>query len=219
VLDDGEEIPSRTLIWAAGVQANPLAGELGLEQGKGGRIVVNPDLTVPGDPRVLVVGDLAAIPAGGGVLPQLAPVAMQSGRHAGRQIRRLLAGQGTTRFRYRNRGTMATIGRRAAVAELPLGIRLRGTVAWVAWLVLHLAMLIGPRNKLSVLVNWSWNYLTYDRNQRLIIESPADPVPPGEHGPEPSAPDRGESTASDAGEAPGAGERRPTVLGDDLIAD
>jgi NADH:ubiquinone reductase (H+-translocating) len=175
-LASGEAVRTRTLVWAAGVRANPLADALGLEQGRGGRIVVGPDLRVPGRPAVFVVGDLAAITGRDGeVLPQLAPVAKQSGDFAGRQILRLVRGQPLRGFRYRSRGTMATIGRRAAVADLPAGIHLRGTPAWLAWLVLHLLYLSGLRNRLSVLVNWCWSYLTYDHGPRLIVhDRPTD---------------------------------------------
>jgi NADH:ubiquinone reductase (H+-translocating) len=102
-------------------------------------------------------------------LPQLAPVAMQSGAHVARQIARLLEGKGTQPFRFHDKGTMATIGRRSAVAELPGRIRLRGTLAWFAWLGLHLLYLAGLRNRLSVLLNWFWGYLTWDRGPRIII--------------------------------------------------
>jgi NADH dehydrogenase len=106
-----------------------------------------------------------------GVLyPQLAPVAIQQGRHAAKQILRRTAGRTTKPFRYLNRGIMATIGRRAAVAELPFRISLYGTVAWLAWLVLHLTWLIGFRNKASVLVNWAWNYLAWERGPRVIVD-------------------------------------------------
>ena len=139
-LASGEVIPAHTLVWAAGVRASPLADVLGLEQGPGGRVVVASDLSVPGHPGVWVVGDLAHAVDRGAVLPQLAPVAMQGGRHVARQIRRVLEGTATRPFRYRNKGTMATIGRRAAVAELPGGLRLKGTLGWLAWLGLHLAL-------------------------------------------------------------------------------
>ena len=172
-LGSGEVIPAHTLIWAAGVQANPVAAALGLEQGRGGRIVVGPDLAVPGRPGVFAIGDVASIPGGRGAgarpLPQLAPVAMESGRHAARQIRRLVAGRPTKPFGYLDKGTMATVGRRAAVAELPLRVRLHGSVAWLAWLVLHLLTLVGFRNRVSVFVNWAWSYLTWDRGPRLIF--------------------------------------------------
>src|SRR5207302_668091 len=126
---------------------------------------------MPGRSEVFVIGDLAAVRAAGsgGWLPQLAPVAIQGGRHAAAEIERALRGDRPRPFVYRDRGTMATIGRNAAVAELPLGLRVRGRLAWVLWLVLHLVMLIGFRNRLAVLVDWSWNYVTYDRSARLIL--------------------------------------------------
>ncbi|HEY8547616.1 MAG TPA: NAD(P)/FAD-dependent oxidoreductase, partial [Acidimicrobiales bacterium] len=169
-LSSGEVIPTQTVVWAAGVQANPLAARLGLPTGKGGRVVVEPDLGVPGRPGVWAIGDVAA-PAGrdGAPLPQLAPVAMQSGAHVARQIGRLLDGKRTVPFRFRDKGTMATIGRRAAVAELPGGIRLRGTLAWLAWLFLHLLYLAGLRNRASVLLNWAWAYV---RNVRINLILP-----------------------------------------------
>jgi NADH dehydrogenase len=171
-LGDGEELPCQTLVWAAGVQANPLAAVLELEQDRGGRVVVGADLQVPGRPGVWAIGDIAAArDAHGDLLPQLAPVAMQAGRHVARQISRLLANEPTTVFRYRDKGTMATIGRRAAVAELPGRITLRGAPAWLAWLGLHLVFLVGKRNRASVLLNWAWNYLTWDRGPRLILRS------------------------------------------------
>jgi NADH dehydrogenase len=169
-LTDGETIPTRTAIWVAGVRPSPLADALGLPRTRGGRIEVGPDLSVPGHPEIFVVGDLAAAPGRDAApLPQLAPVAIQAGAHVARCIRRRLAGRPTTPFRYVDKGTMATIGRDAAVAELPFGIRFRGRLAWVAWLFLHLLYLVGFRNRLNVLVNWSWNYLTWDRGARLIV--------------------------------------------------
>jgi NADH dehydrogenase len=172
-LAGGEVLPCRTLVWAAGVRASPLADALDLPQDRGGRLVVGRDLQVPGHPGVWVVGDLAAArDRGGRLLPQLAPVAMQGGRHVARQIRRQVEGRPTTAFVYRDKGTMATIGRRAAVAELPGGIRLRGGLAWLAWLGLHLVFLVGKRNRASVLLNWAWNYLTWDRGPRLILGEP-----------------------------------------------
>jgi NADH dehydrogenase len=175
---DGEVLPCQTLVWAAGVHANPLADVLELPQGRGGRVIVDADLHVPGREGAWAVGDVAAaVDRHGEVLPQLAPVAMQSGRHVAKQIRRLLEGRPTTPFRYLDKGTMATIGRRAAVAELPFGIRLRGGLAWLAWLGLHLVTLVGPRNRASVLLNWAWNYLTWDRGPRLITGERYRPAP------------------------------------------
>jgi NADH dehydrogenase len=169
-LRSGSVIPAHTLIWAAGVRANPLADALGLEQAGGGRLVVGPDLAVPSQPNVYAVGDVAASPGRDGKpLPQLAQVAIQGGRHAAHQILRRIDGRPPTSFRYTDKGTMATIGRHAAVAELPGRIRLKGPIAWLAWLGLHVIMLMGFRNRLSVLLNWGWNYLTWDRGPRLIL--------------------------------------------------
>jgi len=167
---DGEVLPCQTLVWAAGVQANPLAGVLDVPQDRGGRIVVDESLRIPDRVDAWAVGDIAAAKApDGSLLPQLAPVAMQAGRHVARQIIRAVEGRPPAPFRYRDKGTMATIGRRAAVAELPLRIRLKGAPAWLAWLGLHLVFLVGKRNRLSVLLNWAWNYLTWDRGPRLIL--------------------------------------------------
>ncbi|HEX2577471.1 MAG TPA: NAD(P)/FAD-dependent oxidoreductase [Aquihabitans sp.] len=172
-LVDGQVLPAHTLVWAAGVRANPVAEALGLPVGRGGRIPVGADLAVPGHPGVWAIGDVAAIAdarsVDGRPLPQLAPVAMQSGRHVAHQIAAVVAGDVTKPFRYRDKGTMATIGRSRAVAELPLGIRLRGVAAWLSWLGLHLVFLAGFRNRISVFVNWAWNYLTWDRGPRLIF--------------------------------------------------
>jgi NADH dehydrogenase len=171
-LKGGEEIPSHTLVWAAGVKANPVAAALGLETGRGGRVEVARDLSVPGHPGIWAIGDVAAIhdpKHGPKPLPQLAPVAIQSGRHVAKQIVATLDGAPTRPFHYVDKGTMATIGRSRAVAELPLGIKLRGFPAWLAWLGLHLLTLAGFRNRVSVFVNWAWNYLTWDRGPRLIF--------------------------------------------------
>jgi NADH:quinone reductase (non-electrogenic) len=186
VLEPGGVVPAHTVVWAAGVAANPLARTLGLETIRGGRIVVGGDLAVPGRTGVWAVGDVAAAPGRkGDVLPQLAPVAMQSGHHVARQIIRQLAGKPTRRFRFHDKGTMATVGRRAAVAELPGGIDLRGTTAWMAWLGLHIFYLAGLRNRASVMLSWAWNYLTWDRGPRLILRQPAlgaDRAEPGSSG-------------------------------------
>jgi NADH dehydrogenase len=176
-LADGREIRGGTVVWAAGVRANPIASELGLPTGRGGRIVVNADLSVPGHPDVFVIGDVAASSSDdGGILPQVAPVAIQGGRHVGRQIQRRIHEQPPEPFRYKDKGSMATIGRNSAVAQLPKGIALTGVIGWIAWLGLHLLYLIGFRNRANVLVNWAWNYLTYDRGARLIEEDPGDPA-------------------------------------------
>ena len=178
----GEMLPTRTVIWAAGVRAHPLPAALGLPTTRAGRVEVERDLRVVGHPDVWAVGDVAAAPdhgrgGDGDPLPQLAPVAMQSGGHAARQIARLLEGRPTQPFRFRDKGTMATVGRRSAVAELPGRIRLRGTPAWFAWLGLHLLYVAGLRNRLSVLLNWAWGYLTWDRGPRIILRGDAAPPP------------------------------------------
>jgi NADH dehydrogenase len=162
----GEELPTQTVVWAAGVSAHQV-GEVIRDAtfARAGRVVVEPDLSLRGHSEVFVAGDLAADGH-----PQLAPVAIQGGTHAAKQILRDIAGRGRASFHYRSRGIMATIGRRAAVAELPLGISLSGTFAWLAWLVLHLAWLIGFRNRLSVLVNWGWNYVAWERGPRIIVD-------------------------------------------------
>jgi NADH dehydrogenase len=160
-LKSGEVIPAHTLVWAAGVKANPLASVLGVELGPAGRIPVGRDLRIAKHADAYAIGDIAAINEHDDrPLPQLAQVAIQSGRHAARQIRRSLAGQPSRPFHYFDKGTMATIGRRAAVAELPGGLKLQGTPAWFAWLGLHLVYLVGFRNRFSVFLNWAWNYLT-----------------------------------------------------------
>jgi NADH dehydrogenase len=170
-LKGGERLPANTVIWAAGVKANALVDVLGLEQGPGGRIVVEPTLRVPGHPNVYAVGDVAVIPGEDGrPLPGVAQVAIQSGKHAARQLTRTFGRAGHPEpFHYKDKGTMATIGRRAAVAQFPNGFALRGTLGWWSWLLLHLVYLIGFRNRLSVMVNWTWNYFTWDRGPRLIL--------------------------------------------------
>jgi NADH dehydrogenase len=169
-LATGEVLPTRCLIWAAGVQAGGVASTLGVEQGRAGRVVVQPDLSLADHPNAFVVGDIADIDDGkGGRLPQLAQVAIQGGRHAAEQILRTIERKPRTDFHYFDKGIMATIGRRSAVAELPGGVKLSGPIAWLAWLGLHLIYLLGVRNRVSVLINWAWNYFTWDRGPRLIL--------------------------------------------------
>jgi NADH dehydrogenase len=177
-----EVVPTRTLVWAAGVRSNTLTDGLGATQGRGGRITVNRDLSIPGFPHAFAVGDVADIADGdGGRLPQLAQVAIQGGRHAAEQVLATIARRPRTDFRYHDKGTMATIGRRAAVAEVPLGkrsVKLTGGIAWLAWLGLHLVYLLGARNRVSVFVNWAWNYFTWDRGPRLILRPETTPHTP-----------------------------------------
>jgi NADH:quinone reductase (non-electrogenic) len=164
----GEQIRSRAVLWAAGVAAAPLARSLGVPLDRAGRVVVEPDLSLPGHPDVSVIGDLCAFPHQTGTpLPGLAPVAVQAGRVAAENIRRRLAGEPTAAFRYRDRGSMATIGRAAAVAVVG-DVHLSGLVAWLAWLFIHIALLIGFKNRVVVLIQWAWAYVTWQRGARLI---------------------------------------------------
>jgi NADH dehydrogenase len=169
-----ERIASRCVLWAAGVQATPLAGSLNVPLDRGGRVLVNPDLSVPGHPEVFVAGDLAAVKSGGGWVPGLAPAAIQAGRQAARNVMRLIRSEGTVPFRYRDRGTLATIGRAAAVAEFGR-VRLSGFIAWLAWLSIHIYFLIGFRNRMLVMFQWAWAYLTYERGVRLVARPSATP--------------------------------------------
>jgi NADH dehydrogenase len=164
-----ETIPTRTTLWAAGVAPSPLAETLGVPLERG-RVKVEPDLTVPGHPEAYVVGDLAFFPhQTGKPLPGVAPVAIQQGRTAAENIWRTIQGLPRKRFRYWDRGNLATIGRGAAVADLGR-LHLSGFVAWLAWLIVHLYWLIGFENRLLVLLSWAWSYLTYERGARLITE-------------------------------------------------
>ncbi|MBZ5638832.1 MAG: NAD(P)/FAD-dependent oxidoreductase [Acidobacteriia bacterium] len=167
VLIDGARIEARTVVWAAGVAAPPLVRSLGVPLDPVGRVLVEPDLTVPGVSEVFVIGDLAGLEQGGRPLPGVAPVAIQQGRHAAANIVRTLRGLPHTPFRYRDRGTLATIGRAAAVAERRT-VRVSGLPAWLLWLVVHIFWLIGFRNRFLVLAEWAWAYLRYERGARLI---------------------------------------------------
>jgi NADH:ubiquinone reductase (H+-translocating) len=167
LLADGTAVPSDITVWAAGVAAPTAIDQLGLAHGRSGRLVVGPDLRVEGQDAIFAVGDIAVSKTD--PVAQLAQPAIQQGRHAARQIRRLMAGQPTVPFAYHDKGIMATIGSRSAVVELPIGIRLRGTLAWLAWLGLHLYTLLGNRNRIVALVNLSWRYLTWSRGGGIII--------------------------------------------------
>ena len=174
-LDDGTVIPTRTVVWAGGVTVeHTVAGELGAPTGPNGRLLVRPDLTVEGHDDVYAVGDAAAVLWGSGddpeaVCPQVAQVAIQSGGHAARQILAGLEGDGRTPFRYKDKGIMATIGRRAAITQFRSGRVVRGTLGWMAWLALHLVYLVGFRNKIVVFVNWTWRYLSWGSGPRIIV--------------------------------------------------
>ena len=171
-LSDGTQIEAAAVIWAAGVSARgTLADDVAHAPGPQGRVRVRPDCSVEGDEGMWAVGDVAAVLSGEGdtVCPQLAPVAIQSGRHCAQQIINTLSGAPTQPFHYRDKGIMATIGRRAAVAKAPKGPVIRGTLGWLAWLFLHLFYLVGFRNRVRVLINWAWRYLDWPSGPRLIV--------------------------------------------------
>lgn len=166
-----ESIPASVVIWAAGVQASNLGKQLDAPLDRAGRVMVNPDLSIPGHPEVFVIGDLASLKdEHGNLLPGVAPVAMQEGRAAADTIKRDLHHQPRKNFRYFDKGSLATIGRAAAVAQRGK-VHISGYFAWVAWLFVHIFFLIGFRNRIIVLIQWAWSYLTYERGARLITGS------------------------------------------------
>lgn len=170
-----ERIPARTVLWAAGVAASPLGATLGADLDRPGRVRVAPDLSLPDTPEVFVVGDLATLEQDGRPVPGVAPAAIQQGRHAAANILRTLRGASRRPFRYRDKGSMATLGRKAAVADFGR-LRFAGFPAWLAWLSVHILFLIGFRNRLVVMFEWTKSYLTYQRSARLILsESREEP--------------------------------------------
>jgi NADH dehydrogenase len=171
-----ERILARTIVWAAGVAASPLGQALGAPLDRAGRVRVGADLTLPGHGNVFVIGDLAAIEQHGEPVPGVAPAAIQMGRHAARNIRRAIAGHPTLPFRYVDRGSFATIGRGKAVGELPGGLQISGFPAWVGWLAIHIFFLIGFRNRVLVLLQWAYSYVTFRRGARLITGPPPPPL-------------------------------------------
>ncbi|MFO7300626.1 MAG: NAD(P)/FAD-dependent oxidoreductase [Actinomycetes bacterium] len=166
-LADGTRIEAATVLWAAGVQASPLGAKLGVPLDRAGRVEVTEDLSLPDHPEVFVVGDLARVDG----VPGVAPAAIQMGKHAARMIRADLEGRPRQPFRYRDKGSLATIGRARAVANLGK-VRFGGFLAWVAWLAVHIWYLIGFRNRFLVFLNWAWNYLTFRRGARIITGLP-----------------------------------------------
>jgi NADH dehydrogenase len=177
-------IGARTVVWAAGVTASPLAELLGQATGaevdRAGRVTVEPDLSLPGHPEVLALGDMVRVSDGHGLsmnLPGLAPVAMQQGHYAGRVISERVAGRSAPPpFHYRDKGTLATIGRDRAVADIG-GLHFSGFLAWVIWLTVHIFYLIGFENRIVVVLRWAISYLTRGRGSRLITEAAALPSP------------------------------------------
>ena len=166
-----ERIPAQVVLWAAGVAASPLGRRLGVSVDRAGRVPVQPDLSLPGHPEVFVIGDLATLAdENGKTLPGVAPVAIQQGEYLGKTIARDLEHQPRRRFHYRDKGSLATIGRAAGVAQFST-FSLSGYFAWLAWLFIHIFFLIGFRNRLIVMIQWAWSYLTYERGARLITGS------------------------------------------------
>ena len=164
----GQFIPARTIVWAAGNAASPIGKTLGVPLDKAGRVVVNKDLTIPGHPEIQVVGDTANFTQENGKpVPGVSPAAMQMGRHAAANIREVVAGGTPMQFSYWDKGSLATIGRNKAVADLHI-IRFGGFFAWAAWAGVHIFFLIGFRNRLTVMGEWIWNYITFYRGSRLI---------------------------------------------------
>jgi len=176
---DGEFIPSRTVVWAAGNAASPLARELGAATDRAGRVLVNPDLSVPNHPEIYAIGDMASFThQTGTTLPGVSPVAIQMGRRAGQNILAQIDRRPTRPFKYFDKGSMATIGRNRAVVDLKFA-RFGGFLAWLSWLFVHLIFLIGLRNKTLVFLEWAWAYFTYSHGARLIYGAFRPKVPPG----------------------------------------
>jgi NADH dehydrogenase len=173
VILGGQRIASKTVIWSAGVAASPAGKWLGAETDRGGRVRVNPDLTVPGHPNVFVIGDTASLMQNGKPLPGVASVAMQQGRYVASSLRRRLSAEHAEHsFHYVDKGNLATVGRSYAIVDLK-GLKLTGLLAWVLWLVIHIYYLIGFRNRLITLFQWAWTYFTFNRGARLITR-PSD---------------------------------------------
>ena len=172
-----ERIRAETILWTAGVAASPLGRSLGVALDRAGRVLVEPDLTIPGHPEVFVIGDLAALPdASGKPLPGVAQVAIQQGRHAASNIEAALHGEQLRPFHYRDPGNLAVLGRAAAIADLPR-VRLSGFPAWLVWCFVHILYLIGFRNRFIVMFEWAWAYLTWQRGARLITGEDGVPGP------------------------------------------
>jgi len=175
-----QRIGARTVLWAAGVDASPLAALLARATGaatdRAGRIFVEPDLSLPGHPEIFAIGDMVHVEQDGALLPGIAPVAMSEGRYVARHIARQVTGKVLKPYRYFHKGTMATIGRKAAVADLRI-VHLSGLLAWLAWLFIHLMYLVEFDNRLLVLTEWAYNYVTRNRGARLITNAAAPPLP------------------------------------------
>jgi len=209
-----EVIEAGNVFWAAGVAASPIGRTLGVPVDRAGRVVVGDECTIPGHPEVFVIGDLARLDQNGQLVPGVAPAAMQMGRYAARQIRRDLEGTPREAFHYRDKGSLAVIGRAAAVASIA-GLKISGFLAWLVWLFVHITYLIGFRNRIVVLVDWAWAYLSWQRGVRLITGEPpleleralsGDDVASVAGGPPPPA--GSAADAADWGETVGKGRKR-----------
>jgi NADH dehydrogenase len=184
----GERIEAQNIIWGAGVMAHPITRSLGIELARGGRIPVRPDLTLPGHPEVFAIGDIVSLTDSNGVLvPGVSPGAIQMGVHVAKLLREEMDGTEAAQrdFRYRDKGSMATIGRSAAIAQVA-GLQFSGLIAWLLWLFVHLIFLVGFRNKVAVLVQWFYSYVRYKRGARIITDpeflpggESAKPISPG----------------------------------------
>jgi NADH dehydrogenase len=181
-----ERIATHTVLWAAGVTGSRFGRALGVPLDRAGRVIVNADLTIPGHPEVHVVGDLASLSVDGVPVPGVAPAAMQEARHAAQNLMRALRHEPGLPFRYHDKGSLATIGRSAAVAQLGK-VKLSGPVAWLAWLLVHIMFLIGFRNRVIVIFQWAWSFFSYDRGARLIT-GPIHRTPDQAHAERPAAP-------------------------------
>lgn len=184
-----ERLPCRTVVWAAGVSASPLGRTLGAGGDRVGRVPVESSLALADDERVFVAGDLATLEQDGRPVPGVAPAAIQQGRHAALNIRRAIDEKPPVAFRYRDSGSLATIGRRSAVADFGR-VRLSGLPAWLAWLGIHIFFLIGFRNRFVVLFEWAWSYFTFQRSARLILSPTGPAEKPGAEGPQDPVPQR-----------------------------
>jgi len=195
VLGDGQSLPTDLTVWTGGVAAPPAVAGWGLPQGKAGRILVGRDLRVQGTDRIFAAGDIALEPDDPS--PQLAQPALQEGRHAAAQIARLVRGEQTQPFGYHDKGIMATIGRNSAVVQLARGARITGTLAWLAWLGLHLFYLLGSRNRIATLINLSWRYMAWGHGGGVIVgDEPTEPLHTQQ--PEAGAPAGGEQALRQA---------------------
>jgi NADH dehydrogenase len=171
---NGEPLAAHTVIWAAGNTASPLAKQLGGETDRAGRVLVNQDLTIPGHPEIQAIGDMVSIKdRKGNPVPGVAPAASQMGHHAARNILRQIRGQAPEPFWYLDKGSMATIGRHAGIADIR-GVRFSGWPAWLSWALIHLFFLVSFRNRVFVFFQWAWAYVTYGRGARLISNPPSD---------------------------------------------